>query len=122
MAYSSYKGQCLGRLIHFMYETNRNLGELSHFGDGSVTRDPYGKELIATYEWNNDGDGDIPLFTFIGKYQAYQDVYERAKNEIIKYEEQHRGEIYSKKAEQETEAEEKRLRWEKLKAEIMSSS
>lgn len=118
MAYSSYKGQCVGRLIHFMYETNRNLGELSYFGDGSITRDPYGKELIATYEWNNDGD--IPLFTFVGKYQIYQEAYERAKNEIIKHEEQYRGKVYSKKAEQELKAEERvRLRWEKLRSDIM---
>jgi hypothetical protein len=122
MAYSNYSGQCVGRILYFLYKTDSLLGEHSYIGDGKITKDYEGNDLIATFSWNNDGDGDIPIFKFTDKYSEYQLYYENAKVEILKKEVLLGNKtVYSKKVEQALIEEEKRIRWENIKKQIMES-
>lgn len=114
MAYDGYRGQNVGRLIHFLYEVNFNLGENSYFGDGVIHADPFGKTLIATFTWNNDGDGDIPIIAFTEDYQHFQQSFEEVKRSVIIYEEMLGRVPYSLKKENEEEERERKLRQQRL--------
>lgn len=111
MAYNGYRGQCVGRILCFLYRMNPNIGENCYIGENSVSLDPYMNEPLATFTWNNDGDGDVPIMTFTEQYADWKDRYQYAMNEIVRKESLLGRETYSVKAEKEkAEAERKALR------------
>lgn len=66
MAFGEYKGRCIGRLMHFLYEIDTR-SDSAIFGDGKTSPmiTLHGKPY-ADYVW--DGDSDIPTFTFLGEF------------------------------------------------------
>jgi hypothetical protein len=123
MAYGGYRGQCIGRLLRFLYDYNMNVGEYSIFhGDGKITmHTDDGAAGASGYTWNNDGDGDIPTFTFVGDYYYLNDVQKQRQPKIITYDKLRNPVECSKSAEEEVDRLEKEARWEKIRSQIMSS-
>lgn len=121
MAYNEYSGQCVGRIIYFLYEYNRSIGELSYIGDGTISADPYCKEVIATYVWNNHGDGDIPWFTFTNKYVWLSEIQSRKYYQIVSSEYFLGKPLWSKKKLEEEKLEELRKRKENFIKQIKNS-
>jgi len=92
MAFNQYSGQCVGRLMYFLYKYNTQ-SDSWQMGDGTVTA--YGKQA-ATYTWDEDGDSDYPTFVFIKEYDWMHEVQASEKQELI---ERDGREKYSLKAE-----------------------
>lgn len=66
MAYEGYKGQCIGRLMYFLYKYSHEFDRMMFDGKGNVLQhslDP-DSTIVATYTWDNDGDSDVPTFEF----------------------------------------------------------
>lgn len=123
MAYGDYRGQCVGRLLRFLYDYHSMLAETVIFhDDGKITDRHDNGDVIATYTWNNDGDGDIPTFEFTPKFGYLREVQARRQPEIIKYEDILGKEPYSKKAELAAEEKKKKEHWDKIHQEIMGWS
>lgn len=100
MAFGKYKGQCVGRLMYFLYSYTYD-SDRWQMGDGKVHA--YGKQ-IATYTWDEDGDSDYPTFVFTGQYEWLNKEQELKKEQLIKDQEtdnfMRKGrEKWSKKAE-----------------------
>lgn len=76
----NYRGQCIGRLIHFLEEYfGYRAHEVIFQKNNEISY--YGK-LLAKYEWKN---GDIPHFTFYGENASYcEDKQFKLKEDIIK--------------------------------------
>lgn len=72
--YRSYRGQSIGRVLHFLYHyCGFNVAETATIGAKSVT---YFGRKIATYEFPNEVD-DIPIFTFLGFNPETDEEYNR---------------------------------------------
>jgi hypothetical protein len=122
MAYNGYQGQCVGRLLKFLHEYARSsiadycifhsCGKITHMGDN-------GPVIASGYTWNNDGDGDIPHFTFVGDFEYLNVEQERKKDDILRVEEMLGKLPYSKEKEQSKREEQKRLYLQKLRNEIL---
>jgi hypothetical protein len=66
--YSNYKGQCIGRLLHFMYEYSVHNYDLAIFDGKTKTVLLHGR-LLAEYSWDLNEKGeetDYPTFKFHG--------------------------------------------------------
>lgn len=122
MAYSNYKGQCIGRLLHFLYSYNsRDADHCIFHGDGKITLHRDNGPIVAHgYTWNNDGDGDIPTFQFSDEYDYLSEIQNRKQQEIVNLEVLMDRSVYSKKAEQDRKEQEQARRSEKLRADIMN--
>lgn len=86
-----YKGQCIGRLLDFLYEIvgvyqSDNL--IFWGGYHSINRN--GKELnleniVAIYRWREmDGIKDVPQFIFFNDYENFNIDCETKIKEVIK--------------------------------------
>jgi len=83
MSFGSYGGQCIGRVMAFLYEINTQSDHWQ-YGGGEILR---GKEVIGTYKWK--GITDIPEFNFTHPdYTWMNEEYERKWFERAKYLEQ----------------------------------
>jgi len=65
MAYSHYKGRCVGRLLHFLYDYTTQADSFC-FASGKVFSNSKCNEVVATYTWENNTD--IPTFQFSELY------------------------------------------------------
>jgi len=77
--WSHYKGQSIGRVLHFLYHyCNLHIAENVTVGDGEVRL--HG-DLFATYVWEDD----VPNFMFVGENAGtYQITQTRRHHEIVK--------------------------------------
>ena len=82
MAFGEYKGRCLGRLMHFLYEIDTN-SDLAIFSSKDKTPmiTLHGKPY-ADYVW--DGDTDIPTFTFLGRFAHFNQTQAMSKRHWLK--------------------------------------
>jgi len=86
--YGNYRGQCIGRLLHFLYEYNFNGYDIVIFHGDTKTitlRD----KLVAEYSWDKTEDGketDIPTFVFHGEDKKWwEDIQIRNKARVVGY-------------------------------------
>jgi len=83
--YNHYRGRCIGRLLRFLWEYDKNADRLIFHGENvtpMITR--YGKPY-ANYTW--DGDSDTPTFEFLCEDKIWLlRVQENKKKDIIKFE------------------------------------
>lgn len=86
MAYLSYRGRCIGRLMAFCYKLT-SQSDCWKFGfdsnKGGYVKDSSEKEIIATYTWEEDTD--IPIFVWSDKYKIFEQDFARVKEEILEY-------------------------------------
>jgi len=70
MAFEQYKGQCLGRLLYFLYEFNHSFDHCTYGnGEGFL-----GKEKVVTWEWK--GLTDVPEIKFHGRFEHHNNDIE----------------------------------------------
>ncbi len=141
MAYEGYHGQCVGRLMHFLYKYSREFDHCYFDGKNNVLKyadDP--NSIIASYTWDNDGDADIPTFEFkqlvsaksnweqgsaewVERMNAQQEYHKPIilRDEKVHYEWMYPGKTYVPWSKKEQERREKLVKWnrnESLKAQI----
>ena len=80
MAFGEYKGQCVGRLMYFLYQYSIESDECIFFGPKKFPMITLREEPFANYVW--DEDTDIPTFTFLGEYK-YLNRVQKEKKPII---------------------------------------
>lgn len=88
-----YKGQCVGRLLDFLYEIVgvRNSDNLIFWG-GYHSINCNGIELnseniVAVYRWRDlDGMDDVPQFIFFNDYEHWNEESERKIKYVIEKE------------------------------------
>ena len=110
MAYLSYRGRCIGRLMAFCYKlTHQSDCWKFGFKDGiGYIKDFSEKNIIATYTWEDDTD--IPIFNWSEEYKIFES-FSRAKEEVLAYDMSSFGKgLYSLKAEEEKAKEEEKKR------------
>lgn len=81
MAYSSYKGRCVGRLLHFLYDYTKQADGFC-FAGNKVYADSKCKKLVATFIW--DGNTDVPTFQFVGEFKSLETQQSQRKPQIVK--------------------------------------
>jgi len=113
MAFEEYKGQCVGRLMYFLYKYTYQ-SDSWQMGDGKVYSN---KKVIATYTWDNDDDSDYLTFVFNGNYEWLNKEQERNKEQIIKDLESD-GFLSKARSKWSKKAESKRVKEEKLQRHI----
>lgn len=124
MAYSEYRGRCVGRLMHFLYPMLNNADSRFEFsGDGKTVHDRFSSEPFATYEWIDDTD--IPRFTFSEKDEHKLAHFIHSYNESVELDMRMnkilKREPYSHSKMLQAEEDEKKERSEKLKADIIQA-
>lgn len=79
--YANYRGRCIGRLLHFMYDYSIKDCDICIFDGKSQAITVRGK-LLATYEWDKDEQGndtDIPTFEFFGETAKFWESAQKEK-------------------------------------------
>lgn len=111
MAYGEYRGQCVGRLLRFLYYYAPMISENAIFHpDGKITDGHEGPVIAEEVTWNNDGDGDIPHFKFSSSYNHLKAVQDSTKQKLIDYEKLIEREPYSLKTDLKRKEAEKQKR------------
>jgi hypothetical protein len=64
MAYGEYSGQCVGRLMYFLYKYSHHSDSWLFSENQTITSGHKGP-VIASYTWDDDNDSDVPTFTFL---------------------------------------------------------
>ena len=80
MAYEQYKGQSMGRAMHFLYHYTMQSDEAIFHDHGVITL--FGKDFVLSTSW----EGDIPTFVFAEKYKYLEDSQNEYLKEIPKNE------------------------------------
>lgn len=83
---SGYRGQCIGRLMHFLFNYSWQSDHWIFVSDGKTITDGHNGPVVATYTWDDDGDSDVPTFTFFGKYSYLNDIQEDKKEDLLRIE------------------------------------
>lgn len=83
-AYVGYEGRCVGRLLYFLYDLHPRLDYHVAIGDNDMLywRDGEKEIPMASYTWEDDTD--IPVLTFLGKFEAWQEQFDENKKELLK--------------------------------------
>lgn len=87
--YAHYTGQCVGRLLHFLYEYGIPFySDMIFDGKGNITL--HGR-VFATYTW--DDNTDVPTFKFEGNWylqidrkgaaKLYEEIQTRMKPRVL---------------------------------------
>jgi len=78
--YSSYKGRCVGTILHYIYHYCGLRMAESCTVDIQYKLIEYGNEPIAVYVWDVDEDEvNVPTFRFFGENTI---LYSKAQNEM----------------------------------------
>lgn len=70
MAYEQYKGQSIGRALHFLHRYVIQSDEAIFHGHGVITL--FNKDFVLSTSW----EGDIPTFVFSEKYKYLESSQE----------------------------------------------
>lgn len=141
MSYTDYNGQCVGRLMDFLYKYSHEFDRCYFDGKKNILKyvdDP--QSIIASYTWDNDGDSNIPTFEFkqlisakndweIGSARWVETMHAQQKHhkpmiirdEIRAFEYRNPGKQFTPYSKKEQELREKLSKWntsESLKAQI----
>jgi hypothetical protein len=87
MAYQGYTGQCIGRLMTFLYRYTWHADRFV-FGDGNVYSNHSEEELVGTYTWDKDEDGnetDVPTFQFTKEFRHLSTEQTFQKDQILHF-------------------------------------
>ena len=90
MAFGGYKGQSIGRMMHYLYDGYGipHSDQWTFVGGTKGGRGPeihYGHELVA-HIIPQASEDDPPLFDFTGPYSHWNDVQKRKRTEVRKEE------------------------------------
>lgn len=83
--YTRYKGRCIGRLLRFLWEYDKNADRMVFHGENSNPMITFLGKPYANYSW--DEDTDVPTFEFLGYDKVLREWIQMSKKkDIIKLE------------------------------------
>ena len=97
--YGNYRGQCIGRLLHFMYEYHIRDSDIAIF-DGDTKTITVLNKLFAEYSWDKDEDGketDIPTFKFHGEHAKFWENAQQHYKGLAVESDRQRNELFNRK-------------------------
>lgn len=82
MAYGTYRGQCVGRMLYFLYSYTTRADEFIFHGDGKITdRHDNGTVVATGVEWGGPCN-DIPTFTFTEDFAFLKTQQEQKQKQL----------------------------------------